>query len=134
MGLHVSEIWNIDLNIDKTNKQMMKNSHDFFPPMEMWNADLLAASSDEDHYAMPRHGPGMGDRKLPNLRFIDCPLALIFHFRHLSFLLMFKLMRLDRGWPEIWSKSYSNWLLINFFDPNLPRSIVATILIRNLRF
>ena len=41
-----------------------------------------------------------------------------------------KLMRLDRGRPEIRSKSYSNRPLIDFFDPNLPvRSIVATILI-----
>ena len=40
-------------------------------------------------------------------------------------------MRLDRGRPEIRSKSYSNRLLIDFFDPNLPvRSIVATISIQ----
>ena len=42
-----------------------------------------------------------------------------------------KLMRLDRGRPEIQSKSYSNWLLIDFCN-SIPavRSIVATILIR----
>ena len=48
-------------------------------------------------------------------------------FRHLSC----KLMRLDRLPAKFQSKSYSNRLLIDFFDPNLPvRSIVATILIR----
>ena len=41
-------------------------------------------------------------------------------------------MRLDRGRPEIRSKSYSNQLLIDFFDPNSAvQSIVATISIRN---
>ena len=42
-----------------------------------------------------------------------------------------KLMRSNRGHAEIRSKSYSNRLLIYFFDPNLPvRSIIATISIR----
>ena len=42
-----------------------------------------------------------------------------------------KLMRFDRSPSKIRSKSYLNWLLINFFDPNLGvRSIVATISIR----
>ena len=42
-----------------------------------------------------------------------------------------KLMRSNRGQPKIQSKSYSNWLLIYVFDPNLQvRSIVATILIQ----
>ena len=39
-------------------------------------------------------------------------------------------MRLDRGRPEIRSKSYSNRLSINFFDPNSVREsikIFATI-------
>ena len=39
-------------------------------------------------------------------------------------------MRLDRGRPEIRSRSYSNRLLIDFFDPNSVREsieIVATI-------
>ena len=40
-------------------------------------------------------------------------------------------MRLDRGRPEIQSKSYSNWLLIDFFDPNLARS---NLLSRRFRF
>ena len=40
-------------------------------------------------------------------------------------------MRLNRGRPEIRSKSYWNRLLIDFFDPNLHvRSIVATISFR----
>ena len=39
-------------------------------------------------------------------------------------------MRIDRLPFKIRSKSYSNPLLIDFFDPNLPvRSIVVTILI-----
>ena len=43
-----------------------------------------------------------------------------------------KLMRLDRPPAKIQSKSDSNWLLINFYDPNLAvRSSVATISIRN---
>ena len=43
-----------------------------------------------------------------------------------------KLIRLDRGLPKIRSKSYSNRVLINIFDPNLPvPSIVTTISIRN---
>ena len=44
-----------------------------------------------------------------------------------------KLMRSNRGWPEIRSKSYSNRLLVDFFDPNLllkSIEIVATIRIR----
>ena len=42
-------------------------------------------------------------------------------------------MRLDRGRPKIWSKLYSNRLLIDIFDPNLAiRSIVPMISIRNL--
>ena len=40
-------------------------------------------------------------------------------------------MQLDRPWAKFWSKSYSNRLLINFFDLNLAvRSIVATISIQ----
>ena len=43
-----------------------------------------------------------------------------------------KLIRLDRPPAKIWSKSDSNRLLINFYDPiSAVRSIVATILIRN---
>ena len=39
-----------------------------------------------------------------------------------------KLMRLDRPWAKFWSKSYSNCLLINIFNPNLGvRSIFSTI-------
>ena len=42
-----------------------------------------------------------------------------------------KLMQLDRPPSKIRSKSYLNWLLIDFFDPNLPvRSIVTTISIQ----
>ena len=44
-----------------------------------------------------------------------------------------KLMRLDRGLLEIQSKSYSNWLLIDFCDSNYVQAsieIVATIRIR----
>ena len=42
-----------------------------------------------------------------------------------------KLMRLDRGRPKIRSKSYSNRLLIDFFNPNSAlRSIVPTISIQ----
>ena len=52
------------------------------------------------------------------------------HSRHIETVCS-KLMRLDLGRPEIRSKLYSNRLLIDFFDPNLPvRSIVATISIR----
>ena len=43
-----------------------------------------------------------------------------------------KLMRLDRPPAKTRSKSYSNWLLIDFFDPiSAVRSIVATISIQN---
>ena len=44
-----------------------------------------------------------------------------------------KLMRSNRGQTKIRSKSYSNRLLIDFFDPNSAvKSIVATSSIRNL--
>ena len=44
-----------------------------------------------------------------------------------------KLMRLDRPPPKYRSKSYSNRLLINFFDPNLLlKSIEIVATIRNL--
>ena len=40
-------------------------------------------------------------------------------------------MRSNQGHAKIWSKSYSNPLLIDFFDPNLPvRYIVMTISIQ----
>ena len=40
-------------------------------------------------------------------------------------------MQYNRGHAKIRSKSYSNRLLIDFFNPNLPvRSIMATIWIR----
>ena len=43
----------------------------------------------------------------------------------------YKLMGSNRGHAKIWSKLYSNRLLINFFDPNVGvQSIVATISIR----
>ena len=44
-----------------------------------------------------------------------------------------KLMRLDRGLPKIRSKSYSNHVLIDIFDPNLfLKSIEIVATIRNL--
>ena len=44
-----------------------------------------------------------------------------------------KLMRLDRGLPKIRSKSYSNRVLIDIFDPNLLlKSIEIVATIRNL--
>ena len=47
------------------------------------------------------------------------------------FLFKTKLMRLDQPPAKIRSKSYSNQLLINFFDPiSAVRSMVATILIQ----
>ena len=57
------------------------------------------------------------------------------NFEKLSFKIIHlpetKLMRFDRGWPEIRSKLYSNRLLIDIFDPNLHVwSIVATIWIQ----
>ena len=65
----------------------------------------------------------------PNKRQVRMKLTISIH--SLDFFIYLMQMRSNRGHAKIRSKSYSNWLLINIFNSNLPvRSIVATISIQ----
>ena len=56
----------------------------------------------------------------------------ILHGNRKSFLLS-KLMRLDRGLPEIRPKSYSNWLLIDFCNSNYVRASIEIFAMIQIR-